>query len=84
MFYTKKEFVLQIPFCQQSAVNKTAFVCWLILTDKVNIESDAEKYPQFMEYDKDKIGAILTSHYFIKIYLLLTAGCRLPTAVNKK
>ena len=33
---------------------------------------------------KDKTGAILTSHYIIKIYLLLTAGCRLPTAVNKK
>ena len=44
--------LLHVSFSDGSP--QTAFVCWLILTDKVNIESDAEKYPQFMEYDKDK------------------------------
>ena len=31
---------------------QTDFVCWLILTDNVTVESDTEKYPQFMAFDE--------------------------------
>jgi|GEM_PF-2285089 len=33
---------------------QTDFICWLVLTDKVTIESAADKYPQFMEYTSQK------------------------------
>ena len=33
---------------------QTDFICWLALTDGVNIETDTAKYPQFMIFDKEE------------------------------
>ena len=44
--------LLHVSFPEKAP--QTKFICWLALTDKVNIESNADKYPQFMEYDSEK------------------------------
>ena len=41
--------LLHVSFPEDSP--QTKFICWLVLTDKVNIETASDKYPQFMIYD---------------------------------
>ena len=44
--------LLHVSFPEKAP--QTKFICWLALTDKVNIETAADKYPQFLDYDAEK------------------------------
>ncbi|MBR2589729.1 MAG: hypothetical protein IKE65_02270 [Clostridia bacterium] len=44
--------LLHVSF--QDKAPQTAFICWLVLTDNVTIESNPEKYPQFMQFTTEK------------------------------
>ncbi|MBQ6380602.1 MAG: hypothetical protein IJJ41_03250 [Clostridia bacterium] len=48
--------LLHVSF--QDGAPQTKFICWLVLTKDVTIESDPETYPQFMEFatEKDENG----------------------------
>ena len=44
--------LLHVSFPEKSP--QTKFICWLTLTDKVNVETATDKYPQFLDYDAEK------------------------------